>query len=714
MTARDLTTFEAQPFGLTLARTLSESVPIVRVRLSTRPDGSVPQSFALDDAASELRYRELSGSRLPLGLTVHRPVESRWELTLPLADDVRCFGLGERYSGLNLRGRTHTLFATDDKNHLEAIDSMYKAVPCVVLFRAGVCTALFLDSPARTRWRLDPDLTGTLGIEVASRRGFTFYVIGPAELPQVVGAYTRLTGRAPLPPAWALGHHQSRYGYESAAEALAVARELRQRRLPSDALVLDIHYLDEGRPFTVSPTRFADFEALVQQLHELDLRVVTILNPAVSAAPNDPLGVSGRERDVFCRAGDRPYAAPARPGLAHWPDFLRPDVRAWWGERHAFLIDRGVDGIWNDMNEPALFGDEHPLPADARELPPDDAQLFLQTTPEGDVGHFEVRSLYGLTMCRATWEGLLQLRPNQRPFVLTRSGYAGMQRYGACWLGDNFSWFEHLRLSIPMLLNLGLCGVPFTGVDVGGFDDDATGELVARWYQLGIFYPYLRNHCSIGRRHQEPWQFGSLVEDAVRRLLEVRYQLLPYLQGLFHEHRQTGAPILRPLCWHYPDDPIALEIDDQLLFGEHVLVAPIVTRGTRRRAVYLPAGRWYPFGGGEPLLGGRYHSCEWGWSDVPAFVKQGTILPLAEPSPSTARLSSAELRLRVFGTTARGVLYEDDGASRDYEHGGYNRWQLRVNGRKLRATLEHAGYDAPPRRVVLEGPGYRREVQLKR
>jgi alpha-glucosidase len=687
-------------------------VRVLRTTVSTREDGRSPISFVIDAPyAGDAEWRT---ARTPPDFSFRRLAESRFQVEAALPRAVRCHGLGERYGALNLRGRSHTLVCTDDHRHVESIDSMYKAIPLLLLVQGSSCTGLFVDSPAPTRWDLDVAGDERLLIDVLTRRGFDFYVMGPATPAAVLNAYISLTGRPPQPPLWSLGHQQSRYSYETADEVRSIARELRQRRLPCDAIVLDIHYMDDGRPFTIDRQRFPNFAALAIELRELGLKLVPIVNPALKHDPEDATFRDGETRGVFCRRPDGSCkVGELRPGPCALPDFLLPEARRWWGQLHRFLTDLGVGGIWNDMNEPALFDFTRPLAAGAVELPADDEQRFLQIAPEHAVGHLEVRNLYGTQMCRATWEGLRQLRPEERPFVLTRAGGAGMQRYGATWLGDNHSWFEHLAASIPMLLNLALSGVSFAGVDVGGFQGDATGELLARWYQLGVFYPFFRNHCSYGDRNQEPWQFGPRYEAAIRRMLETRYRLLPYLRTCFYEYARSGTPILRPLWWHHPADTNVADIEDQFFFGTDILVAPILQRAASRRPVYLPAGKWYPFDGGTPLRGGRWHTIEWPIDAVPAFVRSGAILPLAAPTQSTSELERADLFLHFYGSTAAGTLYEDDGVSFGYENGAFNSWQLRWSRGRFAASATHRGYATPSRRLYAVVGGRARRVVLE-
>lgn len=663
--------------------------------------------------ATGIQWETKDDAPLPMNLHWLQSAESRFEIFFHLPPEAICMGLGERLSGLNLRSQKHTLFNTDDTLHTESTDSMYKSIPFLIVSHQGQCHGLFLDSPARQRWDLDSELDETGHVQLLSRRGWELYCLGPAKLPDIVAAYTHLTGRPTLPPRWALGHHQSRWSYPDQETVVRIAHEFRSRNIPCDAIVLDIDYMDDYRVFTYSKQRFPDFRQLVLDLENNGFKVVTIIDPGVKKESKYFIFNDGKKHDYFCKKGDgKLFVGEVWPGQSVFPDFLREDVRLWWAAQHGFHIDLGVAGIWNDMNEPSLFNSQRPLPADAEELPPDTEQLFMQQTADGKTGHYEVRNLYGSQMSRATHDGLLALRPDERPFVLSRSGYAGIQRYAAVWLGDNHSWWEHLARSIPMLLNMSISGVAFCGVDVGGFSGDCTAELLVRWYALGIFYPYFRNHCSMYGASQEPWVFNENVEDHCKRLIEWRYRLIPHIERLFAEHVRTGAPLLRPLSWHYPDDRFAAEIDDQFLFGEEILVAPIVQRGRTTRSVYLPEGKWHRFEGSEVLDGGRSHQVTFALGEVPAFVKEGTVLPLADSVQHSDQLSQSGITFRCYGYQCRGTYYEDDGKSFDYREGQFNEWRIRVDEGAFLAQPVELGFDAPARQFRLEHQGETRDVEL--
>ena len=358
--------------------------------------------------------------------------------------------------------------------------------------------------------------------------------------------YTALTGRTPMPPLWALGNQQSRWSYMSADELRAIAAGFREREIPCDVLHLDIDYMDGYRVFTWDRERFPDPAGLIAELGEQGFRVVTIADPGVKVDERYALYTEGRERGYFCltRDGDE-YRNAVWPGLCAFPDFTDPAVREWWGDQQHVLLDEGVAGVWCDMNEPALF-----VPQGAT-MPPDVVHLGGGRTRL----HGEVHNAYGSLMAQAAREGLERLRPEARPFVISRAGYAGLQREAMHWTGDNSSWWEHLWMSMPQLQNLGLSGIAWAGVDIGGFFGDCTGELLARWTEFGVFQPFCRNHSAMGTVAQEPWAFGEPWETICRDMLRLRMRLLPYLYTLFEECHRTGAPILRPLLFEHPDDP---------------------------------------------------------------------------------------------------------------------------------------------------------------
>lgn len=699
------------PFRQQLARTQIGKTPLLRLEV-TPPGKAAPFSFALADDAA-LKWHKVKLGPLALELSAYRAQGAVTVVEFALPTSAQCWGLGERYGGLNQRSRVHTLITTDDHSHQESSDALYKSIPLLYLLDGAASYALFVDSPAPQRWDLDSRLDERGLVEIFTRRGISIYLIGPASLPELVTAYTRLTGRTPLPPRFSLGHQQSRWSYPDESTVRAIATEFRKRRIPCDAMVTDIDYMQDYRAFTLSRERFPHFEAMVRDLGAQGFKVIPIVDPGILKSRRDETYLAGTRKDVFCRtASGATFVGKVWPGDCCFPDFVREDVRRFWSDRLRFLLDKGVGGIWNDMNEPALFGQQRPFDPTTQRLPKASEQLFVQTAPEGTVGHLEVRALYGMQMARAAFEGQGEARPDRRAFTLTRASYAGGQRYGAVWLGDNKSWFEHLRLSIPMLLNLGLCGFAQSGVDIGGFGENADAELLMRWYQTGIFYPFFRNHCAMGQRPQEPWAFGPKVERAIRRLIQVRYRLTRYVERLFIEHRETGAPLMRPLAWHFPDDSHAWHVSDQFLFGEDLLVAPILSRAQRERMVYLPKGLWEAFDGGAPIRGPTQIIARWDFDEVPAFVRHGAILPLLAAFEHMGQIEHRTIVLKCYGKAASGRLWLDDGESLAYQRGEYDDWRIELRAGRVTLAPRHLGYAKRPKRVTIETAGQRTTLAL--
>jgi alpha-glucosidase len=618
-----------------------------------------------------------------------------------LTPDEHLFGFGERTGPMNKRGSRFLLWNTDPLGpHDDKTWAMYAAIPFFLSVREQppLTYGIFLDSPALTEFDLgaaQPDrLTFGVGAGEGALTYYFFAGTGEEALQTILARYTRLTGRMPLPPRWALGNHQCRWSYYPDSWVRKLAREFRARQIPCDALWLDIDYMDGYRDFTWHPQRFPDPQGLIADLHEQGFRVVTILDPGVKQDPTYAVYQEGVRQGYFCALPDgQVFHGPVWPGMAAFPDFSRPDVRRWWGDLHTALLDVGVDGIWNDMNEPSLTSQLAPelnipwgstLPPQARHGP-----------ETGALPHLAFHNAYGSMMARAAREGLERLRPDERPFVLTRSAYAGVQRYAALWTGDNSSMWEHLRLAIPMCLNIGLSGVGFVGVDVGGFWGSGNAELLTRWTQLGALLPFCRNHSSAHTIHQEPWAFGEPYESINRRYLELRYRLLPYLTTLFYEAATTGAPIMRPLLWHALNDQSAWEIEDEFLLGRDLLAAPVYEPGASTRRLYLPAGEWAYFWSGERFHGPAWVEVRAPLDELPLFVRAGAFLPLGPVMQHTGERASDPLTLALYVpmTDGAGVstLYEDDGLSNEYRNGAFcltrSGFAWQVSGR-LSITLE--------------------------
>ncbi len=600
-----------------------------------------------------------------------------------IAPGEHVYGLGEKTGWLDKRHRRYTMRNHDVLiDHAEGIgiatDPLYASFPFFLVHSEGGSYGIFVDNTEFTTFDFTRAGQADGWYEFAAPAPvLNFYILAGPTLPEVLRQYTALTGHMPLPALWTLGYHQCRWGYKSEAEFRAIAHELRSRGFPADAMWFDIDYMRGYRVFTWDKQRFPAPKKLLADLKAQGLRGITIVDPGVKVDPNYELYQEGQQGGHFVRHSDgREYNGNVWPGLSALPDFHDAAARAWWaGHVRRWMDETGLAGLWNDMNEPAATDVSGPI----------NDTLHAR----GKLPHPAARNTYGLQMARATYAGLLEQAPDSRPFILTRAAFSGAQTVTAQWGGDNSPLWEHLAGSLPMLMNMGLSGMPFVGVDIGGFAGDTHGELLARWFQAGAFYPFCRNHGIDNGNNHEPWVFGPEVEAICRRYIELRYRLLPYLYNLFHEAALTGAPIMRPLAWHYPKDPATFNLSDEFLFGPDLLVAPVLAPGVSARAVYLPRGDWYRWGAGEgePAQGPGNVLAEAPLAEMPLYVRGGAILPMWPVAAHTDAIARDKLELHFW--PGRGTLnfYEDDGLTQAHTRGEYRitplRWRPSAGGHTL-------------------------------
>ena len=597
----------------------------------------------------------------------------RWVASMP--DARSYYGFGERTGLLEKRGRRFSCWTTDEwDNQGPATDRLYIAVPFFLFLDPdGHAGGLFLHNTFQTSFDLTDLEHRTLRVE-ATGGELDLYVFDGHEPGAVVTRFTELVGRAPLPPRWALGYHQSRWGYASAEQVLGVGRALRERRIPADAIHLDIDHFDRRRTLTWDLACFPDPAGLVEELGRLGLRTVCIVDPGVARVTDGsyPLYDDGHARRMFLRepGGEGELLAYLWPGLCAYPDFHRPVVRRWWGEQLREHVRIGVDGFLDDMNEPSMHDSPMDDPGTTIFEPP---STLRHGEPPEEVGHDEARNLYAYLENRAVYEFLREASPERRPFILSRSGFAGMQRYAGCWTGDVRSLWEHLEMVLAQVLNLGLSGIPVAGADIGGFYESCPPELLVRWMQLGVLMPVARNHNANDTTPQEPWAWGEEVESACRQAIELRYRLLPYLYSVFDEASRTGAPVLRPLFYHHAADPATHRLSDEALLGRDLLLAPVLRPGVTARAVYLPRGRWVELRTERPSRGPAWVMVDAPlYEPMPLFARAGSILPFGPLVQWHDERPLDPLTLHVFPDDdglASGTLYEDDGVSFDYERG---------------------------------------------
>jgi alpha-glucosidase len=487
----------------------------------------------------------------------------------------------------------------------------------------------------------------------------------------VLARYSRLTGRTALPPRWALGYQQSRYSYYPDTMVTNLATEFRKRNIPGDAIYLDIHYMDGYRVFTWSPENFPHPRQTIDSLKALGFKVVTIVDPGVKVDSAYGVFQRGTARHAWVTMPDgSPYIGTVWPGESAYPDFSRADVRTWWGNEQMALLDDGVRGIWNDMNEPSSF----------RAGTMSDVAQFEGDGHPGT--HLEYHNQYGTLMPRATYEGFRSHRPDQRPLVITRAGYPGVQRYSSIWTGDNTASWDHLKLTIPMVLGLGLSGVPFTGTDMGGFIGAPSAELYARWLQAAVLHPFYRTHAAYGTPRREPWSFGPDYERANRATIRLRYRFLPSLYTAFYQHTQTGSPVVKPVFWSAAADTLALGIDDEYMMGDNLIVTPVLDSGATSRKVYLPAGQWYRLGSNEVVTGGTIVTASapgvmadggdtTALKGLPIWARAGAVIPMQRPMLHDGAMPLDTLELHVYPGSATSLLYEDSGDGYGYQSGQY-------------------------------------------
>lgn len=538
-----------------------------------------------------------------------------WRQSAALDEHAHLYGLGER-SRFNLRGGRYRLWNTDpDGSYGHGEDPLYMSIPAYTCLQPGGGYLIFYEN----------SFDGEIGFEDQAEAvflgGALRYVVFAEGPPEALHDYTRLTGRAPLPPRWVLGFHQSRWSYETEAEVREVAEGFKRHDLPLAAIHLDIDYMRGYRVFSVDKTRFPDLKGLTTDLEAGGIKTVTILDPGVKWDPGYDVFREGRDQGVFCQLPDgKTLRGLVWPGWAVYPDFTHPAARRWWGGYYRRLVSEGVAGFWHDMNEPAAFtaGGADTVPrATVHEM-------------DGRKGiHEEGHNLYGLLMNRAGFEALRELQPEKRPWLLTRSGWAGVQRYAWKWSGDVESSWEALRMTVGTLLSTGVSGIPYSGSDIGGFSGSPSEELFVRWFQMAAFTPFFRNHAAKGTARSEPWVFGEPALSICREFLRLRRRLLPYLYTLGWEASQTGAPLMRPVWWRQPEERVLWDIEDAFLLGDALLVAPVVERGATERRVRLPTGRWYSFWDDEVVEGGRESAADTPLERIPVFVRAGSVIPMA-------------------------------------------------------------------------------------
>lgn len=570
------------------------------------------------------------------------------------------YGFGLKSGRLNKKYSHLTMWNSDIPAYAADTDPLYESIPFFLAVKGGVAHGIFFNN---SYWS-----SFDMGKESRDRYSFgaqggtlDYYVIAGPGPKDVVSRFTALVGRMPLPPLWSLGYQQCRWSYYPEERVRELAKTFRDKKIPADVIYLDIDYMEGYRIFTWSEKNFPRPAAMIADLAAQGFKIAVILDPGIKQDTAYGAYRSGLAGDHFLKRPDGSlFIGKVWPGLCAFPDFTRPETRSWWGEQLKALVDVGVRGFWNDMNEPSVF-----------DVPTKTVDLDVVHDDGGRrTSHAKNHNTYGLLMTKATREGVLAHRPAERPFVLTRASFAGGQRYSAAWTGDNVASWEHLQMTLPMCLNLGLSGQPFVGSDIGGFIGSPSGELYARWLQLGVFMPLMRTHTETGSAPQEPWSYGEAFERINRSTIELRYRLLPYIYTVMRQASETGLPAMRPMVLEHPGSSEAAWNQDQFYFGDHLLVAPVLWPSDTTRRIWLPEGRWFDFVDGKSYSGPSWVTLPAPIDRIPVLVKQGGVIPMQPVMQYVGQRGADPLTLLVcLADSSKAEYYEDDGLSFEYTKG---------------------------------------------
>lgn len=566
------------------------------------------------------------------------------------------YGLGDQAGPFNLNGYRRQLWNSDPGgSYGPKTDPIYMPLPVVCVQHLSGSYLVFYENSFPGQVDLSSTLPNSGPQTYQFSQGALRYYLIAGELPQLIEQFTQLTGRPEMPPVWSLGYHQSRWGYKNEADIREVVAGFEANQMPLSAIHLDIDYMNGYRVFSVDQARFPNLGKLAQELEQKNIKLVPIIDPAVKKDPNYPLYQDGQQKDIYCKLPNGKIVfGLVWPGWSAFPDFTKPTTRAWWGENYRSLLDNGMAGIWHDMNEPTSFsawgGMALPL-----------STIHDLEGTQGD--HFQAHNLYALQMNRAGYDALKRLRPERRPWLVSRSGWVSQQRYAWKWSGDTESSWDSLRMTIANTLGMGLSGQPYTGPDIGGFSGNPDAELYLRWFQMATFLPFFRTHSSVGTARREPWVYGEPFTSIMRSFLRLRYRLLPYFYSLAWQTHKTGVPIIRPLFWNHPNVQNLWEIDDAFLLGDNLLVAPVLQADAQQRTITLPPGTWVDFWTGKNYQGGGEVEAPVSLDTIPLLVRAGAILPLA--LDTGLELNIYPLPFEMDQPTPALTLYSDRGDGYD-------------------------------------------------
>ncbi|MGY8886273.1 MAG: glycoside hydrolase family 31 protein [Flavobacteriales bacterium] len=608
------------------------------------------------------------------------------------------FGLGDKPGSLNLKGKRYENWVTDSYAYGKDSDPIYKAIPFYTGLHHGKAYGIFFDNTFRAFFDFAQERKKVTSFWAQGGEMNYYFVYGP-EMNDVVANYTDLTGKPhQMPALWTLGYHQCKWSYYPESKVTAVAAKFRELQIPCDAIYLDIDYMEGFRCFTWNKEYFPDPKRMVKELMDDGFKTIVIIDPGIKVDKDYSVFQEGLENDYFCKRADGPYMkGKVWPGECYFPDFTNPKVRDWWSGLFKELIeDIGVKGVWNDMNEPAVM-----------EVPnktfPNDVRHDYDGNP---CSHRKAHNIYGMQMARATYQGLKKFGYPKRPFVITRSAYAGTQRYTSTWTGDNVATWEHLWIANVQAQRMAMSGFSFVGSDIGGFAGQPNGELYARWIQLGVFHPFCRTHSSGDHGEQEPWTFGDEITGIVKKYIELRYQLLPYLYTAFWHHIKDGTPILKSLVLYDQSDVQTHHRNDEFIYGDKLLICPILEANSKGRRLYLPKGIWFNYWDNKPSDGGKEIWIDADLETLPIFVKEGAIIPKYPIQQYVGEKKFNEITLDVYYKKGKesSTLFDDAHDGYDYTKGRFSLRTLKLTGKKDALIIQQhksGKFDAPYKKFKL-------------
>ncbi|MXV16209.1 glycoside hydrolase family 31 protein [Hufsiella ginkgonis] len=633
--------------------------------------------------------------------------------------DESFYGLGDKTTDFNLRGKRLVNWNSDTYSFARHQDPLYRTIPFYLGITNNTSYGIFFDNTFKSQFDFAQEQRDKTSFWADGGELQYYYIHGP-HMMDVVKRYHTLTGTHPMPPLWALGFHQCRWSYYPESKVKNIAKNFRDRKIPCDAIYLDIDYMDGYRCFTWNKKYFPDPKRMIKELADDGFKLVVIIDPGIKVDDNYWVFKEGKEKKYFCRrCDDYLMEGYVWPGRCQFPDFTNPEVRDWWGTLFKELTDVGVAGVWNDMNEPAVFG-TGTFPVDVR-----------HDYDGHHCSHRKGHNVYGMQMVRATYEGLKKNQKNKRPFTITRAGYSGVQRYSSVWTGDNVATWEHLKLGIIQCTRLSVSGIPFCGTDIGGFSGEPDGELFTRWIQFGVFTPFMRAHSAGDTKEREPWSFGPELEAINRKFIELRYRLLPYIYSTFWEHHKYGFPILRPVMMVEQEETSNHYRENEFTFGDKILVCPVTDYGARKKVVYLLKGDWYNYWTHELLQGGREITVDAPLDSMPIFVKAGSVIPESPLMQYVGEIDVDELMFQIYYSSyeVNSFYYEDHGDTFAYEQDIYLEKKFVVNGDATSMTIRQSieglftpryeTYDLKliclpfnPSRVIIDGKDYTGSLEV--